>query len=56
MIKKSYDGFRYLQASCAGAINYLGNNNDIPTLELQKNKSPLEISKLAYTRSKKIWC
>ena len=31
----------------------LGNNNDIPTLELQKNKSPLEISKLAIQEAKK---
>ena len=30
----------------------LGNNNDIPTLELQKNKSPLEISKLAIQEAK----
>ena len=31
----------------------LGSNNDINTLELQKNKSPLEISKLALQEAKK---
>ena len=32
----------------------LGSNNDIPTLGLQNNKSPLEISKLALKKQKNL--